>query len=50
MWTFVFDLKEQGFLVQVGNGIELDTVDHQFKPYLWHSWSVTWGVVPKQSW
>ena len=25
----------KGCLVQVGNGIELDTVGHLFKPYLW---------------
>ena len=35
-----------GCLVQVGNGIELDTVGRQFKPYLWHPFGVTWDVAP----
>ena len=37
-------------LVQVGNGIELDTVGRQFEPYRRHPCGVTWDVVPEQSW
>ena len=36
----------QGCLVQVGNGIELDTVGRQFEPYRWRPCGVTWDVVP----
>ena len=32
----------QGCLVQVGHGIELDTVGRQFEPYLWFDCGVTW--------
>ena len=39
-----------GCLVQVGNGIELDTVGRQFEPYRRHPCGVTWDVVPEQSW
>ena len=39
----------KGCLAQVGNGMELDTVGRQFKPYLWLPCGVTWDVVPKQS-
>ena len=38
----------QGCLVQVGNNIELDTVDCQFKPYWWLPCGVTWDIVPRQ--
>ena len=38
----------EGCLVQVGNGIELDTVGHQFKSYLWSPCDVTREVVPTQ--
>ena len=31
-----------GSLVQVGNGIDLEAVGLQFKPYLWHPRAVTW--------
>ena len=36
-------------LVQVGNGIELDTVCRQFEPYRWRPGpcGVTWDVVPE---
>ena len=34
-------------LVQVGNGIELDTVGCQFEPYRWRPCGVTWDVVPE---
>ena len=39
-------------VVQVGNGIELDTVGLQFEPYPWRPCgvTVTWDVVPEQSW
>ena len=37
-------------LVQVGNGIELDTLDRQFEPYRWRPCGVTLDVVPEQSW
>ena len=39
-----------GCLVQVGNGIELDTVGRQFEPYRWRPCSVTWDLGPEQSW
>ena len=39
-----------GCLVQVGNGIELDTVGRQFESYLWRPCDVTWDVVPELSW
>ena len=32
----------EGCLVQVGNGIELEAVGLQFKPYLWRPFGVTW--------
>ena len=32
----------EGCLVQVGNGIELEAVGLQFKPYLWRFCGVTW--------
>ena len=35
-----FQLK--GCLVQVGNGIELETVGLQFEPYRWRHCGVTW--------
>ena len=38
----------QGCLVQVGNGIELDTVGLQFEPDLRLPCAVTWDAVPKQ--
>ena len=34
----------KGCLVQVGNGIELEAVGFQFKPYLWRSCGVTWDL------
>ena len=34
----------KGCLVQVGNGIELDTVGSQFEPYRWRPWGVTCGT------
>ena len=38
-------------LVQVGNGIELDTVGRQFERYYrLRPCGVTWDVVPEQSW
>ena len=37
-------------LVQVGNGIELDTVGSLFEPYLWRPCGVTWDIVPEQQW
>ena len=40
----------KGCLVQVGDGIELDTVGRQFEPYRWLPCGVTWDVVPEQSW
>ena len=36
----------KGCLVQVGNGIELDTVGRQFEPYRWRPCGVAWDVVP----
>ena len=49
MLTWVLHcIVNQGCLVQVGNGIELDTVGRQFEPYRWRPCGVTWDVVPKQ--
>ena len=33
-------------LVQVGEGIELDTVGRQFEPYRWRPCGVTWDSFP----
>ena len=30
------------YLVQVGNGIELEAIGLQFEPYLWRPCGVTW--------
>ena len=35
-------LHQKGCLVQVGNGIKLEAVGLQFKPYLWLPCGVTW--------
>ena len=35
-----------GFLVQIGNGIELDIVVRQFEPFLRLPYGVTWEVAP----
>ena len=43
-------LRRKQHLVNYGNGIEMDTVGHQFEPYLWLSCGLTWDVVPEQSW
>ena len=45
-----FAITRYIYLVQVGNGIKLDTVGRQFEPYRWRPCSVTWDVVPEQSW
>ena len=41
-------ISDMGYLAQVGNGIELDTV--QFEPYQWRPCGVTWDFVPEESW
>ena len=46
--TFCISLA--GCLVQVGNGIELDTVGCQFEAYRWRPSGVTWDSVPDLSW
>ena len=37
-------------MIQVCNGIDLDTVGLQFEPYRWRRCGVTWDVIPEQSW
>ena len=36
-------LRPKGYLVQVGNGIELEAVGFQFEPYRWRPCGVTWN-------
>ena len=40
--TITEDSSDEGCLVQVGNGIELEAVDLQFEPYGWCPCGVTW--------
>ena len=47
-WTDPAMLVNEGCLVQVGNGMELDTVGCQFEPYWWRHCGVTWDIVPER--
>ena len=37
-----YPISLEGYLIQVGNGIELEAIGLQFKPYLWLPCGVTW--------